>query len=266
MGKLKQLPIPSRLWSSILMDFIKQLPDSEGFSAILVIINCLTKQAIFIPSHDMVDAPQVAWLFLIHVFSKHRVPVHITSDRGSEFISHFFCSLGKLLQMRLHFTSGYHLEGDRQTEHTNQVLEQYLWTYMNYQQDNWAMLLLMAKFAYNNAMNMTMGVSPFFMNKGYHPEFTADLQANTSSAKMQTFVADLECIQAELKENIAQAQERYWKNVDKHRAEAPELEVSNQAYVKVKFFRTRWPSKKLSEKNLGPFDIIGKPGTHSITL
>src|SRR5260221_13753242 len=79
-GKLKQLLIPSRLWSSISMDFIEQLPDSKGFSAILVIINQLTKQAIFIPSHDMVNAPQVAQLFLIHVFSKHRVPVHITLD------------------------------------------------------------------------------------------------------------------------------------------------------------------------------------------
>src|SRR5258707_11373218 len=212
-GKLKQLLIPSRLWSSISMDFIKQLPDSEGFSAILVIVDHLTKQAIFIPSHNMVNAPQVAWLFLIHIFSKHGVPAHVTSDRGSEFISHFFRSLGKLLQMRLHFTSGYHLEGDRQTEHANQVLEQYLRTYTNYQQDDWAMLLLMAKFAYNNAMNATMGVSPFFVNKGYHPEFTADLQADTSSAEAQTFVADLECTQVELKENIAQAQERYWKNV-----------------------------------------------------
>src|SRR5258706_4035316 len=205
-GKLKQLPIPSRPWSSISMDFIEQLPDSEGFSAILVIIDHLTKQAIFIPSHNMVNAPQVAWLFLIHVFSKHGVPVHITSDRGSEFVSHFFCSLGKLLRMRLHFTSGYHLEGDGQTEHANQVLEQYLWTYMNYQQDDWAMLLLMAEFAYNNAMNMMMGVSPFF---------TADLQANTSSAKAQMFVADLECTQAELKENITQAQERDRKDADK---------------------------------------------------
>src|SRR5258708_33521658 len=79
-GKLKQLPIPSRLWSSILMDFIEQLPNSEGFSAILVIINNLTKQAIFIPSNDMVDTPQVARLFLIHIFSKHRVAVHVTSD------------------------------------------------------------------------------------------------------------------------------------------------------------------------------------------
>src|SRR5258708_24607206 len=114
--------------------------------------------------------------------------------------------------------------------------------------------------------NMTTGVSPFFTNKGYHLEFTTDLQANTLSAEAQTFMADLECIQAELKENIAQAQERYQKNADKHRAEAPKLKVSDQAYIKAKFFRTRWPSKKLSEKNLGPFDIIGKPGTHSVTL
>src|SRR6266481_4370166 len=124
-------------------------------------------------------------------------------------------------------------------EHTNQVLEQYLRVYTNYQQDNWATLLLMAEFAYNNAMNMTTGVSPFFANKGYHPEFTADPQVETSSAEVQAFMVDLECIQAELKENIAQAQERYRKNVDKHRMEAPKLKIGDQAYVKVKFFRTR---------------------------
>src|SRR5258705_10820629 len=166
--------------------------------------------------------------------------------------------------MSLHFTLGYHPEGDGQTEHANQVLEQYLWTYTNYQQDNWATLLPMAEFAYNNATNVTMGVSPFFANKGYHPEFTADPQANTSSAEAQTLVADLEHTQAELKENIAQAQEGYWKNADKHRAEAPELKVGDQAYVKGRSFRTRRSSKKLSEKTLGPFDVIGKPGTHSI--
>src|SRR5260370_37128433 len=124
-------------------------------------------------------------------------------------------------------------------ECTNQVLEQYLWVYTNYQQDNWATLLPMAEFAYNNAMNAMTGVSPFFANKGYHPEFTADPQADTSLAKVQMFVADLECTQAELKENIAQAQERYQKNVDKHSAEAPELKVADQANVKAKCFGTR---------------------------
>src|SRR6266446_5531007 len=168
--------------------------------------------------------------------------------------------------MRLHFTLGYHPEGDRQMEHANQVLEQYLWVYTNYQQDDWVTLLPMAEFAYNNITNATTGGSPFFANKGYHPEFTADLQVKTSLAKAQAFMVDLEHIQVELKENIAQAQERYRKNADKHRMEAPELKIGDQAYVKAKFFRTRRPSKKLSEKNLGPYDMIGKPGTHSVTL
>src|SRR5258708_753131 len=248
------------------MDFIEQLPASEGFSAILVVVDHLMKQAIFIPSHDTMNALQVVRLFLTHIFSKHRVLSHVTSDHSSEFVLHFFCSLGKLLQMRLHFTLGYHPEGDGQMECTNQVLEQYLQVYTNYQQDDWVMLLLIAEFAYNNATNTMTGVSPFFANKGYHLEFTVDLQAETSLAKAEAFVADLECIQVELKENITQAQERYWKNADKHRAEAPELNISNQAYVKAKFFRTRRPSKKLSEKNLGLYDVIGKLGTHSITL
>src|SRR5258708_2465071 len=127
--------------------------------------------------------------------------------------------------MRLHFTLGYHPEGDRQTECANQVLEQYLWGYMNYQQDDWVTLLPMAEFTYNNATNATTGVSPFFTNKGYHLEITLDPQAKTSLAKAQTFVANLEHVQAELKENITQAQERYRKNADKHRVEVPELNI-----------------------------------------
>src|SRR5258708_5015904 len=120
------------------MDFIEQLPASENSSTILVVIDCLTKQAIFIPSHDTMNTPQVAQLFLTHVFSKHGVPLHVTLDRGLEFISHFFCSLGKLLRMRLHFTLGYHPEGDGQMECANQVLEQYLCVYTNYHQYNQA--------------------------------------------------------------------------------------------------------------------------------
>src|SRR5258708_19397830 len=112
--------------------------------------------------------------------------------------------------MRLHFTSGYHPEGDGQMECANQVLEQYLQVYTNYQQDDWVTLLLMAKFAYNNATNATTGVSPFFPNKGYHLEFTTNPQTETSSAKVQAFMVDLERVQAELKENIAQAKERDW--------------------------------------------------------
>src|SRR5258705_10916237 len=105
-GHLRQLPIPEKPWNSISMDFIEQLPSSEGYTAILVIVDRLSKQAIFIPTYDTITSMQLAKLFVLHVFSKHGVPSHVTSDRGTEFVSHFFRSLGKALDMRLHFTSG----------------------------------------------------------------------------------------------------------------------------------------------------------------
>jgi IS30 family transposase len=108
------------------MDFIEQLPPSLGFTAILVIIDRLSKQGIFIPTVDTITSTQLTELFVLHIFSKHGVPSHCTSDCGSEFVSHFFRSLGTTLNMRLHFTSGYHPQADGQTERVNQTLEQYL--------------------------------------------------------------------------------------------------------------------------------------------
>ena len=113
---LKQLPILEKPWNSISMDFIEQLSNSSGYTAILIVVDQLSKQCIFIPTDNKVTSLELAKLFLLHVFSKHEVPSHITSDQSSEFISHFFHSLGKALDICLHFTSGYHPEGDGQTE------------------------------------------------------------------------------------------------------------------------------------------------------
>jgi len=118
------------------MEFIEKLPSFSRFDTILVIVDQLTKQAIFIPAHNTITSADLACLFVLHVFSKHGVSSHVTSDRGSEFVSNFFRSLGTALNMQLHFTSGYHPEGDRQTECMNQTLKQYLCVYCNYQQDN----------------------------------------------------------------------------------------------------------------------------------
>ena len=69
---------------------------------ILVIVDRLFKQ--FILTHNTITSAQLAKLFIIHVFSKHGVPRHVTSDHRSKFVSHFFWSLGKALNMKLHFT------------------------------------------------------------------------------------------------------------------------------------------------------------------
>jgi len=116
------------------MDFIEQLPPPGGYIDILVVVDQLTKQTLFILIIRSLDATILAELFIKHVFSKHSVPSHITSDRETEFVSKFFRSLANALDMRLHFTSGYHPEADSQTERTNQTLEQFLRIYCNYQQ------------------------------------------------------------------------------------------------------------------------------------
>jgi hypothetical protein len=184
------------------MDFIEQLPHSSGYTAILVIVNRLTKQAIFNPTRDTITSADLAKLFVLHVFSKHGVPSYVTSDRGSEFISNFFKSLGKALDMTLHFTSGYHPEGDGQMEHTNQMLEQYPRIYGNYQQTNWSELLPLAEFTYNNAPSVTTGVSPFFANKGYHLNLMIHPEQDLASAWARNFAIDLEQLHRELKEHI----------------------------------------------------------------
>ena len=149
------------------MDFIEQLPPSEGHTDILVVVDQLTKQVIFILTVRLINTVMLVELFIKHVFSKHGAPSHVTSNWGTEFVSKFFRSLADVLSMRLQFTSRYHPEANDQTEHTNQTLEQFLWIYCNYQQSDWSRLLPLAEFTYNNTLSSTTSVSSFYANKGY---------------------------------------------------------------------------------------------------
>jgi hypothetical protein len=214
----------------------------------------------------MITSPQLAELFVLHVFSKHGVPSHITSDRGSEFVSHFFRSLGKALDMRLHFTSGYHPEGDGQTERMNQTLEQYLRIYCNYQQDNWSSLLPLAEFAYNNAPNATTGISPFFANKGYHLNITVHPERDLSSAHARDFAVDLDQLHQELCLQVAAAQKHYQGPADSRRTPSPDFQIGQEVLVRSEYFQSTWPSKKLSDKYFGPYPVIAQVRKQSYTL
>ena len=138
--------------------------------------------------------------------------------------------------MRLHFTSGYHPEGDGQTECTNQTLEQYLCVYCNYQQDNWSKLLPLVEFAYNNAPSATTGVSPFFANKGYHPNITVHPERDIASSWAHNFAVDLDELQSTLKAEISAAQQCYQKSANAQHSPASDFKVGNKVFVKAQFF------------------------------
>ena len=151
-------------------------------------------------------------------------------------MSNFFQSLGTALDMQLHFTSGYHPEGDRQTECTNQTLKQYLCVYCNYQQDNWSELLPLAEFAYNNAPSATTSVSPFFANKGYHLNINVHPEYNIASSRACDFAIDLNELQSTLKAEISVAQQHYQKSADVQHSPAPDFKVGDKVFVKAQFF------------------------------
>jgi len=78
----------------------------------------------------------------------------------------------------------YHPETGSQTEQVNQVLEQYLWVYINYQQDSWDNYLPLAEFAYNT-LHSAATVTPFFSNKGFHPKLKVFLKTVVLEAAHQ---------------------------------------------------------------------------------
>ena len=62
------------------------------------------------------------------------------------------------------------------------------------------------------------------------------------------------------------AQQCYQKSTDVRFSPTPDFKVGDKVIIKAQFFQTTRPSKKLSKKYLGPYEIIAQPGTLLFTL
>ena len=160
-------------WDSISIDFIMQLPKSEGCSTAWVIVDGSTKMVHFIPIKDgQKTAEGCAKLFLQNIWKLHGLPSSIISDRDPVFTSKFWAELMGRLDVRLRKSTAFYPQTAGQTEKVNQSLEQYLRQYCNYEQDNWYDLLSLAEYAYNNSATKATQMSPFDVNYGFHPRTT----------------------------------------------------------------------------------------------
>ncbi|SPC67925.1 uncharacterized protein UHOD_12194 [Ustilago sp. UG-2017b] len=268
-GHLKSLPVPPHPWSSISMDLIEQLPPSSDFTAILIVVNGLTKMATFVLTTNTLDAPELAKLFLRHVYSKHGLPTSIVSDRGSEFTSHFWRSLSALLGIENHFSSAYHPQSDGQTERVNQVLEQYLRGYSNHLQTNWSDLLPLAEFPYNNAEHASTQLTPFFTNYGYHPRFSFDNTDLASPALFPTarsYADQLEQLHEYVRGELDKANSQSAGQFDKHHLPSPQFQPGDRVWLSADNIRSLRPTKKLDYRRLGPFPISEVISSHAYRL
>uniref|UniRef100_A0A803TM74 Gypsy retrotransposon integrase-like protein 1 n=1 Tax=Anolis carolinensis TaxID=28377 RepID=A0A803TM74_ANOCA len=206
-GLLQPLPTPSRPWEIISADFIIDLPSSHGFTTILVVVDLFTKMAHFIPCEGLPTAKETADLFLQHVFHLHGLPKSLVTDRGAQFTSRFWKALQSLLGIDSRLSTAHHPQTDGQTERTNAPLEQYLRCYVNYQQDNWADLLSLSEFAFNNATQNSTKEAPFFANYGFHPRFFPPVVEKTEVPAAENWLQELTAVQELLHQQLDQAKE-----------------------------------------------------------
>ena len=239
-GDLKPLPIGQRPWSSISNDHIVQLlkAGKEQYNAILVVVDQLMKQAIYIPCHTTDTARNFARLFLENVFSKHGLPADIVSDHGSLFISQFWKELCKILGIESQLSTTYHPQTDGQTERTNQSLKGYLRIYMSYDQDDWDSLLRIAEFVYNNMPYSVTGLTPFFANKGYHPFINIDIAKLEGTKTLET-AQDWITLNKYLKERLQQSFDRAALYYDNGKRPTPKWKVGDTVYLNAKNIKTK---------------------------
>ena len=88
-GELQPLRIPDHPWQVVSIDFITELPDSNGFDAIMVVVDTLGKQSHFVPTHTTVTSSGSAKLYLNNVWKLHGLPESMVSDRGMQFVTEF---------------------------------------------------------------------------------------------------------------------------------------------------------------------------------
>ncbi|MBW0581905.1 hypothetical protein O181_121620 [Austropuccinia psidii MF-1] len=207
------------------MDFITQLPLSNNFDSILVVVDRFSKMAIFIPAYGTITALDLAQIFISHVFSKHGLPVSIVSDRGSLFVSSFWTRLFQQLKISRDLSTAFHPETHGQTERVNQILEQYLW------------------------------INPSFDS--------IHVSQDSPSGKLST---KLQSVQKVVKEELESEIRRFKKYENRNRAIQPDFQLGDKVWLASKNIKTTRPTKKLSERWLGLFEVIKKIGSHAYHL
>jgi hypothetical protein len=161
-GLLQQLPIPEWKWEMITMDFVSGLPRGKrGNNAIWVIVDRLTKFALFLPVKMTDSVDKLAKIYVNEVVRLHGVPTLIVSDRDPRFTSRLWPSIQRALGTNLSISTAFHLQTDGQSERIIQILKDLLRACALEFGGNWEEHLSLVEFTYNNSYQATIGMAPF---------------------------------------------------------------------------------------------------------
>ncbi|MBW0556738.1 hypothetical protein O181_096453 [Austropuccinia psidii MF-1] len=190
---------------------------------------------IFIPTYLTITALDLAQLFISHVFYKRGLPISIVSDRYSLFSSSFWTQLCQQLKISRDLSIAFHPETDGQKERVNQILEQYLWLY-----------------------------AQFITIYGRNPSFNSiHISQDTPAGKLST---KIQSVQQVFKQELESEMKHFKKYADRNRAIPPDFQPGDKVWLAFKNIKTTRTTKKLSERWLGPFEVLKKIGSHAYHL
>ena len=150
------------------MDFVDELPSSRGKLTILVVVDRLSKYALFIPLSHLHTIVSVAIMFFDNILKLHGMPKSIVCDRDPTFTYAFGKELFRLNSTSFNFSSSYHPQTDEQSEVVNRTLKMYLRCFTSYNPKVWLKWLTWAEYCYYTSWPSTIR-TPFEVVYGRLP-------------------------------------------------------------------------------------------------
>ena len=257
-GLLHPLPIPSRPWETITMDFIGPLPKTSDYKdTILVVEDKFSKMAHFIPTTQNVTSKETAKLLIARVFCLHGVPTSIISDRDTRFTAKVWQEVMKGLGTKLAMSSSWHPQTDGQTERTNRVAEVGLRLYADKTGVDWAEWLPLLEAHYNSSKHESTGKTPFELNGTVWTDaMTLALQSPTTAhvraLGAEQLLEGLKTAWEDARMCMLAMREKMKRNADQHRTDVV-YAVGDRALLSTKHIAV--DQGKLRDMYVGPFTV-----------
>ena len=145
-------------------------------------------------------------------------------------------------------------------------MEVYLWAFINFEQNDWARLLLMAKFAYNNAKNSSIGHISFKLNCGYHLRvfFEKGTNPRSQSKSADKLLGKLWDLMTVCRENLHHAQKLQKRAHDKS-VKPSSYAPGDKVWLNNKYIKTK-RNRKLEAKFFKPFRVLHPIGKQAYKL
>jgi len=199
---LQPLPIPSRVWTDISMDFVEGFPLSQGYSMIYVVVDRLSKYAHFISLAHPYLAAKIAQLFIANVFKLHGMLNSIILNKDTTFINNFCRELFRLQGTTLKLSTSYHPQTDGQTKIVNKALENYLRCFAQDSPKNWSYWLPWDEYCYNTSWHTSTKLTSFEVVYGVPPRLLSYIPGTTRVQVVDEVLRNKEQILSSLNHNL----------------------------------------------------------------